>query len=72
MNDLPQNNLILNEHKNSKELYNLHEDPNEINNLIDEDFEIKNILWDHLKKFQEVRTQDDLDIPLSKRGLVSP
>ena len=64
--------LIFNEHNNSKELYNLHEDPNEINNLIDEDFEIKNILWDHLKKFQEVRTQDDLDIPLSKRGLVSP
>ena len=64
--------LIFNEHNNSKELYNLHEDPNEIKNLIDEDIEIKNILWENLKKFQEVRTQDDLAIPLSKRGLVNP
>ena len=64
--------LIFNEHNNSKELYNLHEDPNEVNNLIDNDIEIKNILWENLKKFQGVRTQDDLDVPLSKRGLVNP
>lgn len=63
--------LIFNEYNNSKELYNLHEDPNEINNLIDKDIEIKNILWENLKKFQGVRTQDDLTIPLSKRGLIS-
>ena len=64
--------LIFNEHNNSKELYNLHEDPNEVNNLIDNDIEIKNILWENLKKFQGVRTQDDLAVPLSKRGLVNP
>jgi arylsulfatase A-like enzyme len=63
--------LIFNEYNNSKELYNLCEDPNELKNLIDEDFEIKNILWENLKKFQGVRTQDDLAIPLSKRGLNS-
>jgi len=53
--------LIFNEHNNSKELYNL-----------DNDIEIKNILWENLKKFQGVRTQDDLAVPLSKRGLVNP
>jgi len=64
--------LIFNEYNNSKELYNLSEDPNELKNLIDKDIEIKNILWENLKKFQGVRTQDDSTIPLSKRGLTSP
>ena len=63
--------LIFNEYNNSKELYNLQEDPNETKNLIDKDIEIKNILWENLKKFQGVRTQDDLTIPLSKRVLIS-
>lgn len=63
--------LIFNEYNNSKELYNLQEDPNETKNLIDKDIEIKNILWENLKKFQGVRTQDDLTIPLSKRGFIS-
>ena len=63
--------LIFNEYNNSKELYNLQEDPNETKNLIDKDIEIKNILWKNLKKFQGLRTQDDLTIPLSKRGLIS-
>lgn len=63
--------LIFNEYNNSKELYNLQKDPNETKNLIDKDIEIKNILWENLKKFQRVRTQDDLTIPLSKRGLIS-
>jgi hypothetical protein len=50
-------------------LYNLHEDPNELKNLIDKNIEIENILWENLKKFQGVRTQDDVTNPLSKRGL---
>ena len=63
--------LIFNEYNNSKELYNLCDDPNELKNLIDENLEIESILWDNLKKFQGVRTKDDLSIPLSKRGLTS-
>ena len=59
--------LILNEYDGSKELYNLLDDPNEINNLINEDLEIKKILWNNLQKFQDVKTQDDLTRPLSKR-----
>ena len=63
--------LIFNEYDNSKELYNLFEDPNELKNLIDKNLEIESILWENLKKFQGVRTQDDLSVPLSKRGLTS-
>ena len=63
--------LIFNEYNNSKELYNLREDPNEVENLIDKNTKIENILWENLKKFQGVRTGEDLTIPLSKRGLIS-
>ena len=64
--------LIYNEYDNSKELYNLKNDPNEENNLIEEEISIKEELWNNLKGILEGRTMDDENIPLSKRGLVSP
>ena len=51
---------------------NLKEDPNEENNLIEEEISIKEELWKNLKDILGDRTIDDENIPLSKRGLVSP
>ncbi|MDC0186968.1 sulfatase-like hydrolase/transferase [Candidatus Nitrosopelagicus sp.] len=64
--------LIYNEHNNTKELYDLKNDPEENKNLIDKDIPIKEELWKNLEKNLEYRTKDDDEIPLSKRGLVSP
>ena len=48
------------------------EDPNEENNLIEEEISIKEELWKNLKDILGDRTIDDENIPLSKRGLVTP
>ena len=68
----PEWKLIYNEYNNTKELYNLKNDPNEETNLIDEKISIKEELWNKLDDILQFRTKDDENIPLSKRGLVSP
>ena len=68
----PEWKLIYNEYNNTKELYNLKNDPNEETNLIDEKILIKEELWNKLDDILQFRTKDDENIPLSKRGLVSP
>ena len=64
--------LIYNEHNNTKELYDLKNDPDENTNLIEKNIPIKEKLWKNLENILEYRTKDDEEIPLSKRGLVSP
>ena len=64
--------LIYNEYNDTKELYDLKNDPDENMNLIDEEIPIKDELWKNLRIILGYRTEDDEEIPLSKRGLVSP
>ena len=64
--------LIYNEHNNTKEFYDLKNDPDENTNLIDKEIPIKEELWKNLREILGYRTKDDEEIPLSKRGLVSP
>ncbi len=68
----PEWKLIYNEYNDTKELYDLKNDPDENMNLIDEEIPIKDELWKNLRIILGYRTEDDDEIPLSKRGLVSP
>ena len=64
--------LIYNEYNNTKEFYDLKNDPDENTNLIDENIPIKEELWKELGSILGYRVEDNEEIPLSKRGLVSP
>ena len=64
--------LIYNEYNNTKEFYDLKNDPDENTNLIDKNIPIKEELWNELGSILGYRVDDNEEIPLSKRGLVSP